>query len=129
MEDTAMNLKSHHSSFPVRDAEISKAFYGDVLGLTEIPRPPRLTFPGAWYLAGPCEVHLIQAPEGVDVGPIGSVLTPFARHMAFAVESLEAAKAHLTAKGVAIMDIPGAVGQFWIHDPDGHVLEFIEARG
>ena len=40
-----MNLKSHHSSFPVRDAEISKAFYGDVLGLTEIPRPPRLKPP------------------------------------------------------------------------------------
>jgi glyoxylase I family protein len=121
-----VKLKSHHSSFPVRDSEVSKAFYGGVLGLKEIPRPASLTFPGAWYQAGPCEIHLLQVPDGVDVGSNAPGLTPFARHEAFEVESCDEAMAHFEAHGIEVLKIAAAGGQFWIRDPDGHVLEFIQ---
>ena len=123
-----MNLKSHHSSFPVRDAEVSKAFYGGVLGLKEIPRPASLTFPGAWYQAGPCEIHLLQIPDGLDVGANAPTKTPFARHEAFAVEDIAAARAHFEAHGIEVVAIESVPNQFWVADPDGHLLEFIEPR-
>ncbi len=123
-----MKLAAHHSSFPVRDAEVSKAFYGGVLGLTEIPRPASLTFPGAWYQAGPCEIHLLQVPDGVDVGTTAPSLTPFARHTAFAIDDYDSAIAHFRAHGVEVLEIRREMGQFWVRDPDGHVLEMIVRR-
>ena len=37
----------HHVSLVVQDLARAKAFYGDVLGLQELPRPP-FDFDGAW---------------------------------------------------------------------------------
>jgi glyoxylase I family protein len=48
----------HHVSLPVTDLERSKHFYQEVLGLTEINRPP-FDFPGAWYQLGDRQLHLI----------------------------------------------------------------------
>ena len=69
----ATTVSAHHTSFPVKDLARSRAFYEGVLGLIEKPRP-QCGFPGAWYQAGPCEVHLIQAPDGIEAGdpPPGS---------------------------------------------------------
>jgi glyoxylase I family protein len=57
----------HHVSFPVRDLERARHFYGEVLGLEEIARPD-LRVPGAWHRAGGVEVHLLVTPPGADVG-------------------------------------------------------------
>lgn len=40
-----------HVSVTVTDLDKAKAFYGDVLGLKEIPRPD-FRFPGVWYSLG-----------------------------------------------------------------------------
>ena len=48
----------HHISLPTTDLERSRQFYGEVLGLTEIQRPP-FPFPGAWFRLGDRELHLI----------------------------------------------------------------------
>src|SRR5699024_631712 len=48
----------HHVSLPVTDLEKAKTFYGDILGLKEIERPP-FDFPGAWYQIGQQQLHLI----------------------------------------------------------------------
>lgn len=62
-----IQVRAHHTSFAVRDIERSKAFYGGVLGLEEIPRP-NFPFPGAWFQAGTCQVHLIQIDQDFDAG-------------------------------------------------------------
>ena len=125
----AMKLAAHHSSFSVSDAERSKAFYGGVLGLPEKQRPPHLNFPGAWYIAGPCEVHLIQTPPGVVVDTPPPELNPMARHMAFAIEDYAEGVAHFRAHGIDVLEAGPERGQFWVQDPDGHILEFIVPRG
>ena len=56
---------AHHYSLDVSDIEVSRRFYGDLLGLSEIDRPD-FGIPGAWYQAGPVQLHLIQTPDGVD---------------------------------------------------------------
>src|SRR3712207_7383782 len=38
-----------HVAVVVTDVARAKRFYGEVLGLTEAPRPESFDFPGAWY--------------------------------------------------------------------------------
>jgi glyoxylase I family protein len=121
-------LGAHHSSFPVKDLERARAFYEGVLGLREKPRPERLRFPGAWYQAGACEVHLIQPPQGIDVGEAPPTLNPFARHAAFAVASYERTLAHLKAHAVEVLETSAELGQMWVRDPDGNIIELIVER-
>ncbi len=119
-----------HISFSVTDLERSKRFYEDVLGLRTIPRPD-LGLPGVWYGAGNCEVHLIQRPEGVEVGEAPAKLTPLANHQAFAIDDYEKTLAFLEDRGLEVLSTTPENGQMWIADPDGHVIELIDpkARG
>ncbi len=50
-----------HVSIPVRDLNRARAFYGDVLCLTELERPA-FRFEGAWYQVGDQQLHLIVHP-------------------------------------------------------------------
>jgi catechol 2,3-dioxygenase-like lactoylglutathione lyase family enzyme len=111
-------------SFPVRELARSRRFYEGVLGLQTIPRPDLGAIAGVWYAAGPCEVHLIETPPGVDPGAPPSRLNPLARHAAFAVESYDETLAHLRAHGLEVFE-SRAGGQMWVQDPDGHIIELI----
>ena len=120
-------LRTHHVSFSVAELARSKAFYGGVLGLAEIPRPA-LGIAGAWYRAGDTELHLIVRPEGADVGAAPARVTPIADHAAFAIDDYDTAVAHLRGAGLAVLETSRALGQLWVSDPDGHVIELIVPR-
>jgi catechol 2,3-dioxygenase-like lactoylglutathione lyase family enzyme len=81
--------RAHHASLSVADIERARGFYEGVLGLSPIERPD-FGFPGAWYQAGDIQLHLIQVPEGVDVGAPPSGTNPLAHHVAFEIEDYEA---------------------------------------
>jgi catechol 2,3-dioxygenase-like lactoylglutathione lyase family enzyme len=123
----ALDVAAHHLSFPVTDLERSRAFYEQVLGLRLIPRPD-FGFPGVWYQAGPCEVHLIQTIPGVDVGQAPPSLNPMAQHAAFAVRDYEQTLAVLKDRGLEVLETSAQQGQMWVRDPDGHIIELIVAR-
>jgi glyoxylase I family protein len=114
----------HHVSFPVSDLERARHFYEGVLGLEPTDRPP-LPFPGAWYRAGQCEVHLIVPFEGTDLGTRPSELNPLAPHTAFAIESYQETLERLHEHGVAVFETSVEMGQMWVQDPDGNVIELI----
>jgi len=72
-----------HAAFLVKDVERSRRFYGQVLGMEEVPRPSNFTFPGAWFRKGRAEIHLIgEAEPGraaqVQPGGIAPVNCPLA---------------------------------------------------
>ena len=117
----------HHLSFAVRDLEKSREFYEGLLGLEPVERPD-IGLPGAWYAAGIGQVHLIQLPEGVEVGSPVSSLTPLANHSAFAIDDYEATLARLHERGVEVFETKAEIGQLWIRDPDGNVIELIDPR-
>ena len=112
-----------HVSFAVRDLERSLRFYRDLLGLTPIDRP-NFPFPGAWLASGDFQIHLIVVPERMPVGTPPPKLTPLANHFAFVVPSFKETAATLRENGFEPMEAE-SMGQMWVSDPDGNVIELI----
>jgi catechol 2,3-dioxygenase-like lactoylglutathione lyase family enzyme len=122
-----------HAALLVRDVERSRHFYGQVLGMTEIPRPSNFDFPGAWFRKGTAEIHLIgeAQPGRVTQTHPGynrdEQARGFATHIAFQVDDLEEAQRHLRAHGVEVVGGPRPRGdgatQMYVCDPDGYIVE------
>jgi glyoxylase I family protein len=104
----------HHVAICVSDAEAGLAFYRDVLGMEQLPRPD--LGPGHWLDAGGQQVHLMQSDQPV----------PAANHFAIRVDDIDSAVEDLRAHGVEVHRsglIPGAGHQAFLHDPFGNFLE------
>lgn len=112
----------HHIAVTTRNAEASIAFYCDVLGFRQLPRPP-FNFRGAWLYGYGFQIHVIEhsayAPDAA--APIDSR----DRHLAFAVEDFDQARADLVARGIEFIERTnaGGVRQIFLHDPDGQTIE------
>jgi len=116
-----------HVSFPVRDLARALAFYRDLLGLETIPRPD-FGVDGAWLGAGNAQIHLIVTPDGMEVDRPPPSLNPAASHLAFAVDDYEATLARLREHGLEVLSTSPQMGQMWVRDPDGHVIELIDPK-
>lgn len=119
-----------HVTLVVKSLERSREFYVGILGMREVTRPG-FNFPGAWFQAGPSQIHLIlehdgSGPAGLETPPVkaspGRVL-----HFAFEVADARPVPDVLRARGVVVRGGPslrpdGCVQVFCV-DPDGHVVE------
>jgi catechol 2,3-dioxygenase-like lactoylglutathione lyase family enzyme len=105
------------------DLPAVRAFWCDVLGLTEGDRPG-FSFPGAWlYLDGRPVVHLV-ATRPDDLAATGAPID----HVAFNATGLAAARARLNGAGIAFREqsVPGrAMTQLFVHDPAGTRIEIL----
>jgi catechol 2,3-dioxygenase-like lactoylglutathione lyase family enzyme len=109
-----------HTGINISDVNKSKEFYGQVIGMTELPRP-ELPIPGAWYECNGVQVQLIghsETMKGAGVGP----------HIALQVEDLEQAKQELKARGIAFQELTPPPSMranpvVFVRDPDGNVVE------
>lgn len=124
--------KMDHTALIVEDLERASQFYGDILGLQEVPRPSNFNFGGRWFQGPDFQIHLILArdttapagfPEGGESVRIGR-----AHHIAFEIDDLEKAMAHLRSHHIEIVGGPqprgDGVTQFYVYDPDRNFLEF-----
>jgi predicted enzyme related to lactoylglutathione lyase len=98
----------------------ARTFYGEVLGLPEIPRPEAMRVYGMWFQAGPVQIHLGIEP---DMRP--SVKA----HPALVVTEIDGWLGRLATAGCRwqeLSEIPGTRrGHTW--DPFGNRIELIEA--
>ncbi len=108
------------SPCPKGEEAAARAFYGELLGLPEKPKPNALAVRGGvWFEQGELRLHL-----GVE--------TPFrpARkaHPALLVDDLPALRARLEAAGTAIMEDHPLDGFLRCHvaDPFGNRLELMQ---
>lgn len=97
-----------------------RAYYVDVLGMTEIPKPPVLAARGGcWFQAGAVQLHL-----GIEED-----FRPAAKaHPGLRVTGIEHYGARLRAHGAPVdwdEDLPGH-RRFHSSDPVGNRLEFLE---
>jgi catechol 2,3-dioxygenase-like lactoylglutathione lyase family enzyme len=113
----------NHVMLRVTDLAASEQFYGEILGLSRLPRPA-FDFPGAWFALGRQELHLVADPKP-PVGPRGH------HHFAIWVEDHAAAHADLKRKGWPHLRgpqlRPDGVNQLFVTDPDGYVIELMSA--
>lgn len=117
-------VRLHHVSFAVRDIETSRKFFGGLLGLEEIERPP-FDFPGAWYAVGDRQLHLIE--QGSASRTVGERISR-SDHMALEVKDVGAVKETLERAGVAYQvgsNERFGFEQVFCSDPDGHTVEFV----
>ena len=122
----------HHVSLPVTDLERSRRFYTEVLGLTEINRPP-FDFPGAWFQLGDRQLHLIV--HNASTFRVKKTVDSRDIHFAIRVKSYHETRDFLRAKGFhpespdefkKMKESPqGTAGwpQLYIMDPDRNVIE------
>ena len=119
-------LRVQHVRLPIPNAEAmpdARRFYGEVLGLEELPRPPKLPGRGLWYRIGDQELHLFEEPEGAAVNGQSR------RHPCLQVADVRALRRHLESAGVPTRDddgeIPGRL-RFFALDPFGNTIEFVQ---
>ncbi|MFI0239722.1 VOC family protein [Streptomyces sp. NPDC016845] len=108
---------------PAGSEHALRAFYVDILGMAETPKPPALAARGGcWFEAGSARLHL-----GVE--------EPFraARkaHPGLLVHDIDAFALRLTRRGTRVTWDDGllpAHRRFYCADPVGNRLEFLEPR-
>lgn len=112
----------HHIAVLTKRLDESRAFYRELLGFREIPRPP-FTFGGAWLWNYGLQIHLIVDEQLAD--PAGSILTR-GHHLAFQSPDVAAVERTLAERGIAFrVNIQTGTGlkQLFFRDPDGHHIE------
>ncbi|MFE6619554.1 glyoxalase [Streptomyces sp. NPDC057740] len=105
---------------PPGSEERLRTYYVDVLGMTEIPKPPALAARGGcWFRTGPVQLH-IGIEE--DFRPDRKA------HPGLRVTGIEAYAARLAVRGAVVTwdeNLPGHK-RFYSYDPVGNRLEFLE---
>lgn len=98
----------------------AREFYQDLLGIPEVPKPPKLAKRGgAWFERGSLKIHLgVEA----DFRPAKKA------HPALLVTGLEGLVARLKANAVRVIDDDPLEGYFrvYIADPFGNRIELME---
>ena len=111
----------HHVSVNCNETPVDAmvAFYRDVLGLGDKPRPEIPGIDGHWHAVGDQELHLVGAPaRGAGIDPTGP-------HYCVAVTDLDGAIAELEERGIEYeraLQGEGTV-QIWFTDPAGNTIE------
>jgi catechol 2,3-dioxygenase-like lactoylglutathione lyase family enzyme len=106
-------------AIPAGGEQAARDFYGALLGMTELPKPPALAARGGcWFSAGSAILHLgVEQP----FHPAGKA------HPAFTVTDLELLFQRLTEHGYpgtrADRELPG-IRRFHVLDPFGNRIEF-----
>lgn len=117
-----MILGLHHAQFTIpSDSEAdARRYYIELLGLTELPKPPSLRRAGFWLLVGAREVH-VGTQEGGDRYAMRS-------HLAYEVTDLALWRKRITNAGYEIEEPSPFEGHIRFHtrDPFGNLVEFIQ---
>jgi catechol 2,3-dioxygenase-like lactoylglutathione lyase family enzyme len=119
-------MQLHHVSIPVPPGELDsgRRFYRDLFGLEEIP--PRASLGPervVWFALGDRELHLFMEEH--------ANARSSRRHLAFAVDDLDAVRERLGRHGVEIEEAEPIHNRprFFCRDPFGNLLEVTTILG
>lgn len=114
----------HHVNVtvPAELEEVTKEFYGAILGLRQVPKPAASRQKGAWYQIGDTQLHLSVDDEPAELS---------SRHICFTVSDLAEAENNFRAAGIEISPDPRPVPgspRFYVRDPGGNRLEIVQHK-
>ncbi|WP_392342121.1 glyoxalase (plasmid) [Phaeobacter sp. BS23] len=109
-------------AMPAREEAQARHFFGELLGMKEVPKPANLAKRGGcWFEAGGAKVHL-----GVqnDFHPATKA------HPAFVVDDLETLRRRLGSAGFVCKDDEPLAGfrRTYVSDPFGNRIELMEVE-
>jgi catechol 2,3-dioxygenase-like lactoylglutathione lyase family enzyme len=118
-----------HVTLATRDIDGTREFFATALGWRPIYRPSNIPMRAAWLEVAPGqEIHLIEVAD-YEPSPFER---EYGRHMAVAFPHREfpALKERLTRLGAEIIDAdrPTPFERFFFRDPNGYVIEVVEAE-
>jgi glyoxylase I family protein len=119
--------KLNHVGLLISDLEKARFFYGDILGLIEIERPPFL-IKGIWYDLGTFQLHLMQyeKQKPIHFHPLNETVQP---HLALSFPQSEVTNILLKLKKsqIELIKLPMAAptGEFqaFFYDFDNNMIE------
>lgn len=115
----------HHVNIvmPTSGESDARAFYGDLLGFRELPKPAAMAGRGGvWFAAGTIDLHIGVDP---DFQPSRKA------HVAYQIDDLDGLRRQVEELGYPTRDdvpLPG-YRRFHTEDPFGNRIEFLEAEG
>src|SRR4051794_30108080 len=120
---TVMRLSHVNLTLPRGSEDAARRFYGELLGLEEVPKPEALRARGGvWFDAGGLDLHLSAVDD--QRGPDAQ------RHVGLETDDVGGVRARLEAAGVAIdPGRPAPWERFSVRDPFGTRLETPAAGG
>ena len=112
----------HHVqlAMPPGEEDAAVKFYAEVLGLTQVDKPPQLApRGGVWFRRGSLEVHL-----GVEE----QFQPAHKAHPAFLVGGLDALRVRIEEAGYRVVDSVQLEGYLrcYVRDPFGNRIELVE---
>lgn len=115
----------HHVqiAIPRGGEEVARSFYGDILGLMEIPKPTNLQGRGGvWFETGNLQLHLGVDP---DFHPARKA------HIAFQITDLREIQEKLSVAGHNLVNGEPLEGynRMYVTDPFGNRIELLELLG
>ncbi|OQY90900.1 MAG: glyoxalase [Chloroflexi bacterium UTCFX4] len=101
--------------------DAARKFYGELLGLREIAKPPELKKRGGVWFE-------LRNGQQLHIGIEQDFVAPQKAHPAFAAINLNALREKLNAAGYATQDDDLFIGynRFYARDPFGNRIEFVE---
>lgn len=106
-------------AIPERGEDVAREFYGEILGMHEVPKPENLSQSGCWFERGSVSLHI-----GVDLD-----FAPARKaHPALLVDDLDHMRRRLVQAGHATHDDEPVLGytRFFTFDPFGNRIEFMQ---
>jgi catechol 2,3-dioxygenase-like lactoylglutathione lyase family enzyme len=118
-----MRLTHVNITMPKGAETEARKFYGDLLGLTEIPKPESVRQRGGvWFDADGLDVHL-----SIEDGKTGEDQQ---RHFGLECTDVDGLRSRLAAAGFMIdPGRPAGWRRFFVHDPFGNRIEIHERGG
>ena len=105
-----------HVAIDVMELEKAAAFYGELLGLQEVPRPESFDFPGLWYDLGNSLLHIVA----------GRKATTGKHHLALWVDDVLSSAQIIEDAGFEVKWDPYKIvdiDRFFTSDPEGNRIE------
>lgn len=119
---TILAIEHVQLAMPAGEEERARAFYRDLLGLAETPKPPHLAARGGcWFEDGAVKIHLgVEA----DFRPARKA------HPALVVDDVSALVRRLKAAGVRVVEDEPLEGwtRVYADDPFGNRIELMTPR-
>jgi catechol 2,3-dioxygenase-like lactoylglutathione lyase family enzyme len=118
-----MRLSHVNVTIPRGAEDVARRFYGELLGLREIPKPaPLRERGGVWFDAGGLDLHISVEEDRAAIGPDQR------RHFGLECANVDAIRERLAAAGVTIdPGRPAPWKRFFAIDPFGNRIEIHEA--